>query len=65
VRDVDEFNRITHYIENNPVKAGFAAHPEEYPWSSANLTWRNKLRSHECERGTPRACATLIGNLTL
>ena len=24
------------YIENNPVRAGLAKEPEEYPWSSAN-----------------------------
>jgi REP element-mobilizing transposase RayT len=35
VRDADEFRRVQRYIENNPVKAGLAATPEEYPWSSA------------------------------
>ena len=29
-----EFGRITSYIENNPVKAGLAATPEGYRWSS-------------------------------
>jgi len=35
-----EFDRIMSYIENNPVKAGLAATPESYRWSSAatNLT---------------------------
>ena len=60
VRDAGEFRRIACYIENNPVKAGLAARAEEYTWSSANPQWREKLRSHECERGTPRACATLV-----
>lgn len=35
VRNQTELARITHYIEMNPVKAGLAAVPEEFPWSSA------------------------------
>ena len=35
VRDEREHARIAAYIENNPVKAGLAAKPEEYRWSSA------------------------------
>ena len=35
VRDRDEFFRIRHYIENNPVRAGLAATAEEFRWSSA------------------------------
>jgi REP element-mobilizing transposase RayT len=35
VRDDHEWNRIVSYIENNPVNAGLAAKPEDYPWSSA------------------------------
>jgi hypothetical protein len=35
VRD-GEFKRIANYIENNPVKAGLVARPEDYRWSSAN-----------------------------
>jgi REP element-mobilizing transposase RayT len=34
VRDEREFERIMHYIEMNPVRAGLASTPEEYPWSS-------------------------------
>jgi REP element-mobilizing transposase RayT len=34
VRNGDEFRRIQRYIENNPVKAGLVATPEEYLWSS-------------------------------
>jgi REP element-mobilizing transposase RayT len=30
-----EFQRIARYIEMNPVDAGLAATPEEFPWSSA------------------------------
>ena len=35
VRDNLEFERITAYIENNPVRAGLVAQPQDYPWSSA------------------------------
>ena len=34
VRDHSEFQRIQRYIENNPVRAGLVATPEEYRWSS-------------------------------
>jgi putative transposase len=34
VRNGTEFERIAHYIEMNPVKAGLAVSPEEFPWSS-------------------------------
>jgi putative transposase len=36
VRNEDEFYRIVRYIENNPVKAGLVARPEDWPWSSAS-----------------------------
>jgi REP element-mobilizing transposase RayT len=35
VRNRREFERIARYIEMNPVNAGLAALPEEFPWSSA------------------------------
>jgi putative transposase len=35
VRNETEFERIVHYIERNPVTAGLAATPENFPWSSA------------------------------
>jgi REP element-mobilizing transposase RayT len=35
VRDAREFERLRGYIENNPVRAGLCAAPEDYPWSSA------------------------------
>ncbi|MBZ5582817.1 MAG: transposase [Acidobacteriia bacterium] len=35
IRDEAELNRIVAYIEMNPVKAGLADRPEDYPWSSA------------------------------
>jgi putative DNA methylase len=36
VRNEEEFERIRHYIEMNPVQAGLASSPEDYKWSSAN-----------------------------
>jgi REP element-mobilizing transposase RayT len=35
VRNEREFARIAYYIEMNPVRAGLAATPEDFPWSSA------------------------------
>jgi REP element-mobilizing transposase RayT len=35
VRDERERERITAYIENNPVKAGLVHRPEDFCWSSA------------------------------
>jgi putative DNA methylase len=35
VRNQAEFARIRAYIERNPVTAGLAKKPEEWPWSSA------------------------------
>ncbi len=36
VRNEGEFNRIAHYIEQNPVKAGLVKSAEDWPWSSAS-----------------------------
>jgi REP element-mobilizing transposase RayT len=35
VRNDQEFQRIAHYIEMNPVKAGLVAQTQDFPWSSA------------------------------
>jgi REP element-mobilizing transposase RayT len=35
IRNSAEFARIRHYIEWNPVRAGLAARPEDWKWSSA------------------------------
>jgi len=37
IRDDAEHARCCRYVVNNPVKAGFCAAPEDWPWSSA---WR-------------------------
>jgi REP element-mobilizing transposase RayT len=36
VRDGDELERIVRYVEDNPVKAGLAATPADWPFSSAH-----------------------------
>ena len=36
VRGADEFRRIENYILQNPVRAGLARSPQEYPWSSTS-----------------------------
>ena len=38
IRNAAEFERVQHYIHKNPVKAGLAASPSEWPWSSASST---------------------------
>jgi putative transposase len=37
IRDADEYAKHVEYLWMNPVKAGLAEHPEEYPYSSARL----------------------------
>ena len=44
VRDEREYERILRYIEMNPVRAGLAATPEEFPWSSAAVRHRLDAR---------------------
>ena len=36
IRNEGQFVRTKAYIENNPVKAGLCAKPEDWPWSSAH-----------------------------
>jgi len=35
IRDDRDFMKTLHYIEHNPVAAGFVASPQDWPWSSA------------------------------
>jgi putative DNA methylase len=37
VRNERELHKITAYIENNPVSAGFVNRPEDWRWSSAQV----------------------------
>jgi hypothetical protein len=41
VRDQAEFERICHYIEQNPVRAGLVREAGEYRWTSAEATGRS------------------------
>ena len=36
IRDAEEQSRLMAYVRRNPVKAGFCATPESWPWSSAH-----------------------------
>jgi hypothetical protein len=36
LRTVKEYNEKVEYIHLNPVKAGLASRPEEWPWSSVH-----------------------------
>lgn len=36
IRDEAEHVRLTAYVENNPVKAGFCKRPEDWKWSSVS-----------------------------
>jgi putative transposase len=36
VRNAESFGKIKGYIERNPVAAGLAKKPEDWPWSSAH-----------------------------
>jgi REP element-mobilizing transposase RayT len=42
-RDETEFRRVISYIENNPVKAGLVAQPQDWCWSSAAERKRRRL----------------------
>jgi REP element-mobilizing transposase RayT len=43
VRDERELERITAYIENNPVRAGLVADASHYEWSSARKSGELKF----------------------
>ena len=44
VRNSAEFERIRHYIEWNPVRAGLVARPEDWEWSSAGCSFFKSAR---------------------
>lgn len=50
VRDRAEFGRVRAYIESNPVNAGLARTPDEFPWSSAGVGKSADACTHECVR---------------
>ncbi len=37
IRDDEHWEKVTHYIEWNPVKAGLCADPKHWPYSSASI----------------------------
>jgi putative transposase len=53
VRNDQEFERITRYIEHNPIRAGLVVRPEEYRWSSAYTidSKQNGDQGIACRRG--------------
>jgi REP element-mobilizing transposase RayT len=60
VRDAQEWERIVHYIENNPVTAGLVTKPEDYPWSSAAERAETSLgaaRTSACATSSPEVRA--------
>jgi len=48
VRNRDEFERIRHYVLQNPVRAGVVSEPEEFPWSSGSATWTSRAGVDAC-----------------
>jgi putative DNA methylase len=54
VRDSKEFEKITDYIEMNPVSAGLARSPEEFRWSSS---W--PINNRPQVDNLPHTCRTL------
>jgi REP element-mobilizing transposase RayT len=47
VRDFDELIRCIEYVENNPVKAGLVARPEDWSYSSARDRMVNSIKMGE------------------
>jgi REP element-mobilizing transposase RayT len=43
IRHRDQFERVRRYIEQNPVRAGLARIPEEWPYSSASIPIIRKI----------------------
>ena len=50
ITDQQSFNKHREYIENNPIRAGLASSPEEYPFGSIHL--KNLKRKQTAD--TPR-----------
>jgi len=53
VRSSKEFDRITGYIEGNPVAAGLVSRPEDWPWSSACVHQRAQALRGSGQAGAP------------
>ncbi|TVR17491.1 MAG: transposase [Planctomycetota bacterium] len=50
IRDEAHYQRTVNYIHDNPVKAGLAATPEEWFWSSANPRWNRSAEARRAGR---------------
>jgi len=46
IRDQEHFRRVIRYVENNPVKAGLASEPKQWPWSSAHYRGQGEATQH-------------------
>ena len=44
IRPHEDIHEYVTYIHMNPVRAGLAEHPEDWPWSSAHADYREKVR---------------------
>jgi putative transposase len=51
VRDEAELERIARYIEYNPVNAGLAGKPRDWPWSSAGLAGESACPTVDASAG--------------
>lgn len=64
IRSVEHFEEICSYVEQNPVKAGLCAQPEEWQFSSASPGKEIDLLEHWIDqRKTPFAPLTSRGEL--
>jgi putative transposase len=43
IRSAKQFQFVSGYIEENPIRAGLAKSPSDWPWSSANARYRSCL----------------------
>ena len=57
VCDEAAYERILRYIEMNPVNAGLAARPEDFPWSSASAAERQEWSDGPEGAGLAPGCA--------
>ena len=51
IRNARHLDDVVRYVHNNPVKAGLAARPEAWPWSSAGRRASGELRL-SCDGGS-------------
>jgi len=63
VRDDDEFHRVIHYVESNPVVAQLCEKPEDWPWSSARLRGKWLVgQPFQADFAEPRTSPSLPGS---